>query len=103
MILPIVCGGSVFVFVCCALVCILSSFVIILKRKRELVALFLLSNGCLVIVNVLWLFFVVPWIVLQCVIVVFPDHDHTHLPFFVLVKIIYGIRLVFREAKHTGF
>ena len=35
---------------CCALLCVFSSFVIILKRKRELVALLLLSYGCLVIV-----------------------------------------------------
>ena len=32
---------------------VLSSFAIILKRKRELVALLLLSNGCLVTVYVL--------------------------------------------------
>ena len=30
--------------------------------------------------NVLWLFLTVPWVGLQCVIVVFPDH--THLLFF---------------------
>ena len=46
--------------------CVFSSFVIILKRKRELVALLLLSYGCLVIVNVLWLFLTVPWVGLQC-------------------------------------
>ena len=34
-----------------ALLCVLSSFAIILKRKRELVALLLLSNGCLVTIN----------------------------------------------------
>ena len=38
---------------CCALLCVLSSFAIILKGKRELVALLLLSYGCLVTVNVL--------------------------------------------------
>ena len=36
-----------------ALLCVLSSFAIILKRKRELVALLLLSFMCLVTVNVL--------------------------------------------------
>ena len=43
-------GGPVFVFFffCCALLCVLSGFAIILKRKRELVALPLLSCGCLV-------------------------------------------------------
>ena len=60
----------------CALLCVLSSFAIILKKKRELVALLLLSYRCLVTVNVLWLFLAVPWVGLQCVIVVFPDRTH---------------------------
>ena len=50
--LPLVVG----VLFCCALLSVLSSFAIILKRKRDLVALLLLSNGCHVTVNVLWLF-----------------------------------------------
>ena len=50
---------------CYASLCVLSSFATILKRKRELVALLLLA-GCPVTVNVLWLFFMVPWIGLQC-------------------------------------
>ena len=37
IVLPIVCGSSLFVFVCYALLCVHSSFAIILKRKRELV------------------------------------------------------------------
>ena len=45
---------------------VLSSFAIILTRKRELVSLLLLSFVCLVTVNVLW-----PWIGLQCVVVDF--------------------------------
>ena len=49
---------------------------IILQRKREQVALLLLCYGCLVTVNVLWLFLTVPWVGLQCIIVVFPDHTH---------------------------
>ena len=61
---------------CCALLGVFSTVVIILKRKRELVALLLLSYGCLVTVNVLRLFFVVPWVGLRFVIVVFPDHTH---------------------------
>ena len=54
------------------LLCVLSSFAIILKRKRKLVALLLLSYRCLFTVNVLWLFLTVPCVGLQCVIVVFP-------------------------------
>ena len=65
------------------LLCVLSSFAIILKRKRELVALLLSSYVCLVTVNVLWLFLMMPWVGLHCVIVVFPDPTH----FFNLVII----------------
>ena len=64
----------VFVLVCITLCPV--SFETILKRKRELVALPLLSYGCIVSVNVLWLFLKVPWVGLQCVIVVFPAHTH---------------------------
>ena len=61
-----------------SLLCVLSSFAIILTRNRELVALLLLSfRLCLVTVNVFLLFLTVPWVGLHCVIVVF--HDHTHL------------------------
>ena len=46
----------------------------ILRRKRELIALLLLSFWCHVTVSALWLFLTVPLVGLQCVIVVFPDH-----------------------------
>ena len=42
-----------------ALLCALSSFASILKRKSELVALLLLSYGYLVTVNVQWLFLMI--------------------------------------------
>ena len=58
------------------LLCVHSSFAIILKRKRKLVALLLLSYRCFVTINVLWLFLTVPRVGLQCVIMVFPDHTH---------------------------
>ena len=58
------------------LLCVLSSFAIILKRKRKRIALLLLSYRCIVTINVLWLFLTVSWVGLQCVIVVFPDHTH---------------------------
>ena len=45
-----------------ALLYVLSNFAIILTRKRELIALLLLSSGCLVTVNVLWLSLTVPWV-----------------------------------------
>ena len=46
----------------------------ILLGKRDLVALLRLSSWCLVMV--MWLFLAVPWVCLQFVIVVFPDHTH---------------------------
>ena len=56
-----------------ALLFVLSSFAIILTRKKgELVPLLLLSSGCLVTVNILWFFLTVP----KFVIVVFPGHTH---------------------------
>ena len=61
---------------CYALLCVHSSFAIILKRKRKLVALLLLSYRCVFTINVLMLFLTVPLVVLQYVIVVFPDHTH---------------------------
>ena len=61
---------------CYALLCVHSSFAIILKRKRKLVALLLLSYRCIVTINFVWPFLAVPWVGLRCVIVVFPDHSH---------------------------
>ena len=61
---------------CYALLCVHSSYAIILKRKRKLVALLLLSNRCIVTKFVLWLFLTMLWVGLQCVIVVFADHTH---------------------------
>ena len=52
----------------------INEVIFILKGKRELVALLSLSSWCLVIV--VWLFLAVPWVCLQFVIVVFPDHTH---------------------------
>ena len=64
-------GCSMF---CCALLCVHSSFAIILMGKGGLVALLCLSSCCLVIV--VWLFLTMPRVCLQFVIVVFPVHTH---------------------------
>ena len=72
---PIV-GFCICSLFCCSLLCVISSFTIILVGKRGLLALPCLSSCCLVIVIVLWLFLTVPWVGVQCVIVVFPDHTH---------------------------
>ena len=50
---------------CDALLCVHSSFAIILKTKRKLVALLLLSYICIVTINVLWLFLAVSCVGLQ--------------------------------------
>ena len=71
------CNCSLF---CCTFLYVHSSFAIILMGKRELVALLSLSSWCLVIV--VWLFLAVPWICLQFVIVVFPDHTNNLQPLF---------------------
>ena len=65
-----------FVFVFYALLCVHFCFAIIFKRKRKLVALLLLSYRCIITINVLWLFATVPWVGLQCVIVLFSDRTH---------------------------
>ena len=59
---------------CCTLLCVHSSFAIILMEKIELVHLLSLSSWCLVIV--VCFFLAVSWVCLQFVIVVFPDHTH---------------------------
>ena len=74
------------VFVWYAIPYVHSSFAIIFTRKRELIALLLLSLECLVTVNVLWLFLAVPWVSLQYVIVIFPNH--THLLLYELSNVI---------------
>ena len=59
---------------CCMLLYVPSSFAIILMGTREPVALLSITSRRLVID--VWLFLAVPWVCLQFVIVVFPDHTH---------------------------
>ena len=74
MYFPLFAGILCLSLFCYALLCVHSSFAIILKRKRKLIALLLLYYRYIVTINVLWLFLTVPLVGLQCVIVVFPDH-----------------------------
>ena len=70
---------------CYLVLCVHSSFAIILMRKRELAALFCLSSRCLVTgfffcrYVALWLFRTVVQVSLQCVIVLYPDHNYLFL------------------------
>ena len=75
MYFPLCVGVMCLSLLCYALLCVHSSFAIIFK-KRELVALLLFSYRCIVTLCVLWLFLAVPWVDLQCMIVVFSDHTH---------------------------
>ena len=78
LIFCLVCFPLVVGVLCLSLFCyaLIFSFAIILKRKKELIALLLLSYRCLVTVNILSLFLMVPWVGMRCVIVIFPDHTH---------------------------
>ena len=76
MYFPLLVGVLCLSLFCYALLCVHSSFAIILKSKSKLVALLLLSYRCIDTINVLWLFLTVTWVGLQCVIVAFPDHTH---------------------------
>ena len=76
MYFPLFVGVLCLILFCYALLCVHSSFAIILKRKRKLIALLLLSYICIGTINVLWLFLAVLWVGLQCEIVVFSDHTH---------------------------
>ena len=62
--------------VCCALLCVHSSFAIILMGKRELVALLCMSSWCLVMV--VYFFLTMPWVCLQFAITVLSDHLLTY-------------------------
>ena len=73
---PLFVGVLCLSLLCYVLLCVHTSFAIILKRNRKLVALLLLSYICIVTINVLCLFLTVPWVGLQYVIVVFTDHTH---------------------------
>ena len=59
----------------------LHRYVIILKSRmnsyvKVAIIFFIEMVGCIVTINVLWLFLRVPWVGLPCVIVVFPDNTY---------------------------
>ena len=56
---PLFVGVLCLFLFCYALLCVHSSFAIILERKRKLITLLLMSCRCIVTINVLWLFLVV--------------------------------------------
>ena len=69
-----------------------SSFAIILMGKRDLVTLLSLSSWCLVILA--WLFLAVPWVCLQFVIVVFPDHTRLLFLYFSCAKDFWNLSYI---------
>ena len=87
-----------------AISCYTSKAVLPYSFQRELVALFSLSSWCLVIV--VWLFLAMPWVCLQFVIVVFPDHTHLlfisqlYMPYFLKDGKTKHIALLYRIFAH---
>ena len=95
MYFPFFVGVLCLCLFCYALLCVNSSFAIILKRKRKLVDLLLLSYRCIVTINVLWLFLTGPWVGLQYAIVVFPDHTH-------LLFEVFGFDNAFKQIETSA-
>ena len=100
MYFPLFMGVPCFSFFCYALLCVHLSFAMILKRKRKLVALLLLSYICIFTINDMWLFLTVPWVRLQCVIVVFADH--THLFFYTDITPAHNLGLTQNSIKNKS-
>ena len=71
--------------------------------KRKLVALLLLPYRYLVTVNVLWFFLVVPWVGLQCVIVVVPDHTHLLIVLIVHYSNKYAMHSIFSNFLYVPY
>ena len=84
MYFPLFVGVLCLLLFCNASIVVHSRFAVILKRKRKLVALLLLSYRCIVTLNVLWLFLAVLEVGLQGVVVVYSDY--THLLFAVFLS-----------------
>ena len=65
---------------------------------------------CIVTINVLWLFHMVPWVGLQFVIVVFPDHTHLLTKRFFLFSVAYkgsltvwALYAYFSDSQNAAF
>ena len=76
MYFPLFAGVMCLSLFCYALLCVHSSFAIILNKNRNLVVFAIIVLRYIVTVNVLWLFLTVPWVGLKWVFLVFPDHTH---------------------------
>ena len=76
---------------CYALLCVQFSFAIILKRKKKAGCFAFIVLQCIVIINVMCRFLTVPWVGVQGVIVVFPDH--THLLFSIVERRLRNVRV----------
>ena len=85
---------------CYALLYVLFSFSTILMEMGELVILLCLSSWCLGIVVFLLVFLMMPWVGLQRVIVVFPDHTHMFflVDFLMVVQNMFNTQPVIYRA-----
>ena len=59
-----------------AYLCVFSSVCNHLNEEEMADCFAFLPFLCLVTINVVWFFLTVPWVGLECVIVVFPDHTY---------------------------
>ena len=100
IVTPIVgfCNCSMF---CCALLCLHSSFAIISRGKRDLVALLCLSSWCLVVI--VWLFLMMTLVCLQFVIVTFPGHTHYFHIFFIFWPLYSSLSLPLLTSLALSF
>ena len=103
MYFPLFVGVLCLSVFCYTLLCVHSSFAIILKRKRKLVALLLFSYEWLVTVNDMWSFLRVPWVGLQYVIVAFPGHSHIDAHRVCCIECLLHFYLEAVEIKKTLF
>ena len=99
MYFPLFVGVLCLSLCCYALLYVHSSFAIILKRKRKQVVLL---RYCYYKCSAA-LFLKVPWVGLQCVIVIFPDH--THLLFMELRHgtTIYIVKIFLYASRKSEF
>ena len=73
IVAPCVCGVCGCSWLCYTILSIRSSFAL---RKRELIDLHQFSSRWHVLINVVCLCLTVPWVDLQCAIVIFPVQTH---------------------------
>ena len=63
-----------------------------------MVALLTLSSCCNSVVRIMCLFLMVPWVCLQCVIVLFPGHTHIFFRKSGKGSIVIGVQIIYQHC-----